>query len=120
MLRLSEADEANSALYKGRADAYRDRLRELDVSIREKVASLPQTSRKLVTDHKLFGYFADEYGFEIIGTVLPAMSTSAEASARHISVLVDLIEREQVSSICIGATAAGACRRSADNLALEL
>jgi zinc/manganese transport system substrate-binding protein len=53
----------------------------------------------MVTNHEAFGYFADRFGFEVAGTVIPSMTTSAEPSAADIEELVDVIEREQVPAI---------------------
>ena len=39
------------------------------------VAELPHEQRKMVTDHGAFGYFADQYDFEVVGTVMPSLST---------------------------------------------
>ncbi len=42
-------------------------------------SAVPPDRRLLVTNHDALGYFADRYGFEIVGTVLPGTSTLAEA-----------------------------------------
>ena len=41
------------------------------------------------TNHESFGYFADRYGFRIIGTVIPSVSTEATPTARQLARLVD-------------------------------
>ena len=43
----------------------------------------------LVTNHESLGYFADRYGFRIIGTVIPSVSTEASPTARQLARLVD-------------------------------
>ena len=43
----------------------------------------------LVTNHDALGYFADRYGFEILGTVLPSTSTLTEASPGELEELGD-------------------------------
>ena len=59
----------------------------------------PPASRKLVTDHDAFGYFADRYGIEVVGAVIPSQTTQAQPSAKDLSALAKLIEREQVKAI---------------------
>ena len=68
------------------------------------VAELLPEQRRMVTDHDSFGYFADEYDFEIIGTVMPSLSTMASPSAAHLAQLHDQIEAQAVKAIFVGAT----------------
>ncbi len=117
---LEEADPQNAGVYEMRAAAYMAKLKELDTTIREQAASLPDAKRKLVTDHDVFSYFAEEYGFEIIGAIIPTMSGGAEVSARHLAGLVDLLRRENIGTIFIGATAGRSVRSLANSLAAEL
>ena len=117
---LSIVDPSNEHDYHVRAEAYRERLKNLDQSIRRQVASLPAGVRKLVTDHHVFGYFADEYGFKIIGTILPGLSTSADASARSVADLVELLEDEGIFTLFVGSTASKSLENLADTIASEL
>jgi ABC-type Zn uptake system ZnuABC Zn-binding protein ZnuA len=61
--------------------------------------SVPATRRKLVTDHDAFGYFAQRYGIEVVGAVIPSQTTQAQPSAKDLSALASLIEREHVEAI---------------------
>jgi ABC-type Zn uptake system ZnuABC Zn-binding protein ZnuA len=84
---LSRLDPAGEADYRMRADVYQTELEQMDAEIQAMVGTVPVEQRKLVTDHDDMGYFADRYGFTIVGAVIPAYSTSAEPSAREISQL---------------------------------
>ena len=117
---LSQADPANAASYQANAAAYLDELRALDEYIRQQAARIPEGQRKLVTDHGLYSYFADEYGFEIIGTVIPSFTSTAGASAGDVARLVGVIEAEGVPAVFIGATANQGTRRLAEALADEV
>ncbi|MBN1686767.1 MAG: zinc ABC transporter substrate-binding protein [Spirochaetales bacterium] len=117
---LIHADPRHRDIFEYRAGAYRQQIRELDESIRRRVVLLGDHERKLVTDHGLLGYFADEYGFDIIGTVLPGTSTSADASTRHISDLLRLLRKEKVPAIFVGSTAGQGMEKLASSLAGEL
>ena len=44
-----------------------------------------------MTNHESFGYFADRYGFEVTGTLLPSVTTGASPSAQQLARLVDQI-----------------------------
>jgi ABC-type Zn uptake system ZnuABC Zn-binding protein ZnuA len=86
---LIRADPAGAALYRGNADAYIAELEALDAWIREEVAQVPADRRLLVTNHESFGYFADRYGFTVVGAVLPSFSTGASPSAQQMARLAD-------------------------------
>jgi ABC-type Zn uptake system ZnuABC Zn-binding protein ZnuA len=88
---LSQADPAGAATYARNADAYIAQLKELDAWIREQVKQIPAERRLLVTNHESFGYFADRYGFTIVGTVIPSASTGASPSAQQMAQLVEHI-----------------------------
>jgi ABC-type Zn uptake system ZnuABC Zn-binding protein ZnuA len=96
---LAEADPEGAAGYEQRADAYTRRIRALDAAVRRCVDELPREARKLVTTHDALGYYADRYGLEVIGTVIPSLSTQAQPSAGDLSELADTIRREGVRAI---------------------
>jgi len=102
---LSEADPAHAADYEANAAAYIAELEALDAYAREQLAGIPEDRRKLVTDHQAFGYFADEYGLEMIGAVVNSLSTSAEPSAADIASLVEQMQAEGVTTIFLGTSA---------------
>jgi ABC-type Zn uptake system ZnuABC Zn-binding protein ZnuA len=101
---LSALDPANAVTYQANAAAYTRQLDELDATIRAQVALIPTERRKLVTDHEALGYFADRYGFQVLGAVIPSVSTSAEPSAGDLAGLVEVIRAQGVPAIFIGTT----------------
>lgn len=97
---LTAADPASADLYEANAAAYMAELETLDAWVREQVATLPEDRRKLVTSHDTFGYFADAYGFEVVGTALGSLSTEAgDPAAREIATLISEIEAAGVPAI---------------------
>jgi len=117
---LSQADPANEAVYQANASAYLEELRALDEYIRQQTARIPEGERKLVTDHGLYSYFAEEYGFEIVGTVIPSFTSTAGASAGDVARLAGVIAEADVPAVFIGATASQGTRRLAEALADEV
>ncbi len=97
---LTELDPANAEVYRTNADVY---LQELDALahdfVMEAVETVPADNRILVTNHEFLGYFAVRYGFEVVGTVIPAGATGAEPSAASIAALIDAVNEEGVSAI---------------------
>lgn len=96
---LTEADPANSTIYAANADAYIDSLNELDGWIKQQVADIPPAKRLLVTNHESFGYFADRYGFDVVGTIMPSVSTQASPSAQQLVRLIDIIKQTGTRAI---------------------
>jgi len=76
-----------------------NRLDSLDTEIANMVAAIPQENRKLVTGHESMGYFAKRYGFELIGVIIPSLSTQAGDSAANLAELKNAIEDNQVKAI---------------------
>ena len=48
------------------------------------------------------GYFADRYGCEVIGAIIPSLSTTSEASAGELANLKDQIALHNVKAIFTG------------------
>jgi zinc/manganese transport system substrate-binding protein len=100
------ADELAAALpaldtpgVRARVDAYLADLGALDAEVEALLAPIPPARRVLVTNHEVFAYFADRYGFEVLGAVVPGGSTLAEPSAADLADLADLIETRDVPAI---------------------
>ncbi|MEA2024304.1 MAG: metal ABC transporter substrate-binding protein [Actinomycetota bacterium] len=81
------------------AAAYVAELEQVHQESIEMLAVVSDADRKLVTNHRAFGYFSDRYGFEMIGTVIPGGATLANPSSSELASLVETIEREQVPAI---------------------
>lgn len=96
---LVEADPANADTYNANAEAYTAQLTELDAAIRKQVATIPEANRILITSHDTFGYFADEYGFEISSAIASFSTEAADPSAGEIAELVELIQAEGVPAL---------------------
>lgn len=101
---LSALDPANTDSYRANARRYRTELEALDEWVKEQIATISADNRKLVTDHETFGYYADRYGLEQSGAVIPGFSTGAEPSARELAALEDAIREYGVRAVFAGTT----------------
>jgi ABC-type Zn uptake system ZnuABC Zn-binding protein ZnuA len=81
------------------AAPYLARLRALDAAVARCIDTVPAERRRLVTSHDALGYFARRYGIDVVGTVIPALSTSAQPSAGDVTRLVDTIRAAGVKTI---------------------
>jgi ABC-type Zn uptake system ZnuABC Zn-binding protein ZnuA len=90
---LVHADPGGAGEYGANADRYLSELRALDGWIVEQVRAVPEARRTLVTNHESFGYFASRYGFALVGTAIPGVSTeNAEPSAAELAKLIGRIK----------------------------
>ncbi|MDQ3587954.1 MAG: metal ABC transporter substrate-binding protein [Actinomycetota bacterium] len=96
---LSAADPEGRPAYAKNAHAYTQRLRRLDRSIASCVERIPEAKRKLVTTHDALGYYARRYDIEVVGALIPSLSTQAQPSGRDIQELVGQIRSEGVEAI---------------------
>ena len=118
---LAEVDPDHGADYAERADALVGELHALDAWVRERVAAIPRDRRILVTDHDVFGYFADRYGFTVLDTIIPGFSTVSEPSARHLANLREAIAEHGVPAIFVGLTVSShVAQVIADDLGIEV
>lgn len=117
---LAAADPANSTAYHQRAADYIEQLNDIDYYVRSLVARIPRGARKLVTDHESLAYFAAEFEFEIIGSLIPSASTSTGASPADFAALVELIQRDEIPAIFISASAGQGVQRLAASLSEEV
>jgi ABC-type Zn uptake system ZnuABC Zn-binding protein ZnuA len=101
---LGRLDPGHAADYQAKADDYIEHLLALDEWIQAQIDDLPSERRVLVTDHDNLGYFADRYGLELVGAIVPAYSAVAEPSARQIAQLQDTIQALQVPVVFVGTT----------------
>lgn len=82
-----------------RADTYAAEVLAAHGAAADAFATVAPDARKLVTNHDALGYFADRYGFTIVGIVIPGGSTLADPSSAEIAELVETMERESVTTI---------------------
>jgi zinc/manganese transport system substrate-binding protein len=96
---LSDADPDGRRVYERNAAAYSRELRRLDEEIAACIGKVPAAKRKLVTTHDSLGYFARRYGIDVVGSVIPSLSTQAQPSAGDIADLVDQVRDEGVEAV---------------------
>ena len=88
----AEAIKANGASYVEELETVNDELQSM-------FAALSSDQRVLVTNHQVFGYFALQYDFAVVGTVIPSSSTLDSTSAKELAELVEVIKENNVKAI---------------------
>ncbi len=113
---LTAVDPAGKDAYAANAASYITKLNELDAWIKQQVEQIPAERRLLVTNHESLGYFADRYGFRIVGAVVPSISSAASPSAQQLAALADQIRAAGAPALFLEA---GANAQLAEQVARE-
>jgi len=97
---LAEADPDNADVYAERADAYSAQLEAAQDEVAATLDAIPPEDRILFTNHDAFGYFAEEHGFEVLGSALNSLTTEgADPSAADVASIVEEIQASGVPAI---------------------
>jgi ABC-type Zn uptake system ZnuABC Zn-binding protein ZnuA len=90
-------DPAGKSVYDANFAAFSALVDEFDEVVSATFETIPRDQRKLVTYHDAYAYFADTYGWSVVGAVQPA--DFGEPTARDVIDLIDQIEAEQVPAL---------------------
>jgi zinc/manganese transport system substrate-binding protein len=82
-----------------RATDLEARLVALDADLVKILAAVPEADRRLVTGHESLGYFAERYGFRLVGAIVPSLTSQAETSSAALAALAATIRAEGVKAI---------------------
>jgi zinc/manganese transport system substrate-binding protein len=96
---LAEADPANAAHYRDRAQAFDGRLVELDSWVKQEIAKVPADKRRAITGHESFRYFASAYGVTFRSP--RGYNTSSEPSARDVATLIREVREQRIKALFV-------------------
>jgi ABC-type Zn uptake system ZnuABC Zn-binding protein ZnuA len=94
---LVKMDPSNAVSYTANAAAYTVKINELDAAVVAASATLPAEDRKLLTYHDAYAYFANDYGWQILGAIQP--SDFAEPTPREVGDLITQVKSSNVKAI---------------------
>nr|WP_283137035.1 zinc ABC transporter substrate-binding protein AztC [Rhizohabitans arisaemae] len=95
----AEVDGVDAEAVRANAAGHRREIHELDTWMRQRFATIPPARRSLVTNHHVFGYFAERYGFKVVGAIVPGGTTLASPSAADLKSLADAVRAAGVPAI---------------------
>jgi manganese/iron transport system substrate-binding protein len=95
---LRELRPDQSAIYNANTTKLVSELEQIDAWIKTQIATIPESSRKLVTTHDALGYYAQAYGIKVEGA-LNGLSTDEQPTPTRVKELVDVIKSSQVPTI---------------------
>lgn len=70
---------------------------QLDQAIKTATATVPPSDRKLLTYHDAYAYFAERYGYTVVGAIQP--QSFEEPSPKDIAKIIDQVKKEHVIAI---------------------
>ena len=94
---LAAVAPADAEAFKSNASAYLADLDALEREVREAIAKIPESRRKVISTHNAFGYFAAAYGVEFIAPL--GVSTESEASARDIAKIITQVRAARIPAV---------------------
>ncbi len=82
-----------------RATDLEARLTTLNDQVAAILSAVPTAQRSLVTGHESLGYFAERYGYNLVGAIIPSLTTQAETSSADLAALEAKIKTTGVKAI---------------------
>ena len=95
--KLSERDPAHAADYQANYDAFAAKAEALAEAVRADQQTVPDGQLKLVTYHDAYAYFAQNFGWKVVGAIQP--KTFDEPTPQEIAALISQIKAEGVPTI---------------------
>ncbi|MGW1139528.1 zinc ABC transporter substrate-binding protein AztC [Streptomyces zhihengii] len=89
----------DAAAIRANAARYDRELAELTTWMETSFARIPEDRRALVTNHHVFGYLADRFGFRVIGAVVPSGTTLASPSSSDLRSLTEAMREAGVRTV---------------------
>jgi len=94
---MAELDPGNADAYEANRAEFDAIVDDLDAALRTALDTVPEEDRKLVTYHDAYAYWADSYGWTVVGAVQP--NDFGDPSPRAVADLIDQIRAEDVPAI---------------------
>lgn len=96
---LGKLDAGSKGGYDRNTEGYTRQLNDLHQYTKMQIATIPASSRVLITAHDAFGYFGQQYGMEVRG--LQGTSTATEAGAGDVQQLAQYIADRKIKAIFV-------------------
>jgi manganese transport system substrate-binding protein len=94
---LVDLDPKNEAYYNANAKSYSDKLRVLDKTLSESLATLPVDNRYLVTCEGAFTYLTNDYGLQEL--YLWAINDESAGSPQQVAKVIDTVREKKIPAV---------------------
>lgn len=89
-------------LFQDNFEIYKKKLEEMDIYIKEKIATIPNDKKILITSHDAFQYYGRRYNIQLESIL--GISTDAEVQTSDIRRLTEVIQTTKVPAVFIEST----------------
>ncbi|MEI5519841.1 zinc ABC transporter substrate-binding protein AztC [Streptomyces brasiliscabiei] len=96
---VEHVDGVDQKTIHANADRYDAQLADLTTSMEKSFDRIPEKRRALVTNHHVFGYLAERFGFRVIGAVIPSGTTLASPSSSDLRSLTQAMRKAGVQTV---------------------
>lgn len=96
---LTGIDPDGAPAYGAGAERHLAEIDTLNAYAADRLSTVPQEQRVLVTAHDAFSYFGRAYGFDVMG--IQGISTESEAGLRRIEELVGILVARGISAVFV-------------------
>lgn len=91
---FAKMDPANEEIYNKNAAAYTERIKEIDVPVREMLAKIPENQRWLVSSEGAFSYLCDSYGLRQL--YLWPINADAQGTPQQVKKVIDGVRENNI------------------------
>lgn len=92
-------DGVDEKAIRANADRYDGQLADLTTWMEKSFGRIPEQRRALVTNHHVFGYLAERFGFRVVGAVIPSGTTLASPSSSDLRSLTEAMREAGVRTV---------------------
>jgi ABC-type Zn uptake system ZnuABC Zn-binding protein ZnuA len=76
-------------------------LNDLDKSVTDLIAKVPEKNRKLITTHESLGYLESRYGVKVLTTIIPSLDSANEISPSQLVDVIEMIEHNNIKVLFV-------------------
>ncbi len=99
---LSSIDPDGHSYYTEKAVEYAIELEKLDQNIVGEISTIPESKRKIMTEHESLGYLGNRYNIEVLKAVIPDFSSGAGPTPKDLASAIRLIRKHDIQVIFLG------------------
>ncbi|ANS64003.1 solute-binding lipoprotein [Streptomyces lincolnensis] len=96
---VEHVDGIDEKAVRANADRYDGQLAGLTTWMEKSFGRVPEQRRALVTNHHVFGYLAERFGFRVVGAVIPSGTTLASPSSSDLRSLTQAMRKAGVHTV---------------------
>jgi len=94
---LAERQPADGDYFQANYEKFEAMIEQFDKAMRASFATIPRAQRKLLTYHDAYAYFAQNYGWDVIGAI--QVSDFEDPTPKEVARLIDQVKQTNVPAV---------------------